>query len=105
MSLVLVLAGFTGASHFNCTLENVVRSELVGPFRPAVSHTRLRPMVEYGADCFQTFGEQKGSEANCPERPSAASIRFLSSGELRLDCAHKFNQKSDLEYIQDGDGR
>ncbi len=51
--LVFAIAGFTGANYFNYTLENVVRlvrSKIVGSFRPAVANTRLRPMVEYGAD-------------------------------------------------------
>jgi len=106
MLLVLAIAGFTVASYFNYTLENVmrlVRSKLVGQFRPAVSYTRLRPMVEYGADCLQTVSEQNLPEANCPERSNGASVPLLSSGGLQLDCTHKSNQKSDLEYIQDGD--
>ncbi|MDA8586546.1 IcmT/TraK family protein [Rhodobacteraceae bacterium] len=53
--LVFAIAGFTGASYFSFSLENVVRlvrSKLVGQFRPAVSHTRLRPMADYGSDAL-----------------------------------------------------
>jgi len=60
--LVVAIAGFTGASYFSYTLENVVRllrSRIVGPFRPAVAYTRLRPMVEYGADSFQELTDKK----------------------------------------------
>ncbi|WP_299733380.1 IcmT/TraK family protein [uncultured Tateyamaria sp.] len=55
--LVFAIAGFTVASYFNYSLENLMRlarSKLVGAFRPAVSYTRLRPMVEYGADALHT---------------------------------------------------
>lgn len=54
--LVLAIVGSTCASYFNYSLENVVRllrSKVVGPFRPAVSKTRLRPMVEYGSDALR----------------------------------------------------
>lgn len=53
--LVFAIGGFTGASYFNYSLENVirlVRSKIVGPFRPAVSYTRLRPMVDFGSDAL-----------------------------------------------------
>ena len=56
--LVFAIAGFTGASYFNYTLENVVRlmrSKIVGPFRPAVAYTRLRPMVDYGSDALHEY--------------------------------------------------
>lgn len=51
--LVFAIAGFTVASYFNYSLENVVRlfrSKLVGAFRPAVAYTRLRPMADFGSD-------------------------------------------------------
>jgi hypothetical protein len=108
MLLVLAVAGFTGASYLNYTLENVVRllrSKLVGPFRPAVPYTRLRLMVEYGAEYYQTFSDQKGPEASYTGSPSGGSVRPLWSGDLQLDCTHKPNRKPDLEYIQDGDRR
>ena len=55
--LVFAIVGFTGASYFNYSLENVirlVRSKLVGPFRPAVAHTRLRPMADFGSDALKS---------------------------------------------------
>lgn len=54
--LVFAIAGFTSASYFNYSLENVLRlfrSKLVGPFRPAVAYTRLRPMIDYGSDALR----------------------------------------------------
>lgn len=54
--LVIAIAGFTGASYFNYLLENLIRllrSKLVGSFRSAVPYTRLRPMVDYGADALK----------------------------------------------------
>ncbi|GAW37332.1 MULTISPECIES: IcmT/TraK family protein [unclassified Roseovarius] len=53
--LVFAIAGFTAAGYFKYALENVLRlarSKLVGPFRPAVAYTRLRPMVDYGSDAL-----------------------------------------------------
>ena len=53
--LAFAIAGFTSANYFNYSLENVVRLfrlKLVGPFRPAVAYTRLRPMVDYGSDAL-----------------------------------------------------
>ncbi|WP_113913377.1 IcmT/TraK family protein [Roseovarius dicentrarchi] len=58
--LVLAIAGFTGAGYFNYALENVLRlarSRLVGPFRPTVACTRLRPMVEFGADALNVSAQ------------------------------------------------
>ena len=54
--LVFAIAGFTGASYFNYSLENVIRlarSKLVGQFRPAVAYTRLRPMADFGSDALR----------------------------------------------------
>lgn len=54
--LVFAIAGFTGASYFNYSLENVTRlarSKIVGPFRPAMAYTRLRPMVDFGSDALR----------------------------------------------------
>lgn len=53
--LVFGIVGFTGARYFNYSFENVIRllrSKLVGSFRSAVPYTRLRPMVDYGADAL-----------------------------------------------------
>ena len=58
--LVSAIAGFTGASYFNYSPENVIRlarSKLVGSFRPAVAYTRLRPMADYGTDAPRHGGE------------------------------------------------
>lgn len=54
--LVCATVGFTGASYFNYSLENVVRlmrSKLVGSFRPAAAYTRLRPMADFGSDALR----------------------------------------------------
>ena len=58
--LVFAIAGFTGAGYFNYALKNVLRlarSELVGPFRPAVAYTRLRPMVDYGSNALNVSAQ------------------------------------------------
>lgn len=74
--LVLAIAGFTGASYFNYTLENVVRlmrSKTVGPFRPAVPYTRLRLMVDYGSDALKSrLGKNLDPRLN--SRPSSFKL-------------------------------
>lgn len=54
--LVTAVVGLTGASYMNYTIESVMRlarSKLAGPIRNAVSYTRLRSMVDYGADAVR----------------------------------------------------
>jgi hypothetical protein len=66
--LMFAIAGFTAASYFNYSLENVVRlsrSKLVGSFRPAVAYTRLRPMADHGSDALQgDFNHPNTRKAN-----------------------------------------
>lgn len=55
--LVAAIVGFTCASYFSYSPANVLRlmrSKIVGTFRPAVSNTRLRPMADYGSDALRT---------------------------------------------------
>lgn len=106
--LAFAIAGFTGASYFNYTLENVVRllrSRLVGPFRPAVAYTRLRLMVDYGSDSLQAPSRRKESKAACRRDASGIIFRHKWSSSKQVDCMHDPAQKSDLEYIQDGGRR
>lgn len=60
VSLLVALAALTAASYMNYTIENVMRllrSKLAGNTRYAVSHTRLRPMVDYGAELLRPNGK------------------------------------------------
>ena len=55
--LVCAIVGLSAARYFNYSLENLgrlIRSKLVGPFRPAIPHARLRPMLDYGAESIRT---------------------------------------------------
>ena len=80
MLLVLAIAGFSGASYFNYTLENVVRlmrSKIVGPFRPAVAYVRLRPLPDYGLDCLKAPSRQIYPEADRTRSAGGAIVRRI----------------------------
>lgn len=68
--LVVAIAGFTSASYFSYSLENVlrlVRSKLVGTFRPAVPYTRLRPMADFGSDSLTLPRAQEVRLRSCKD--------------------------------------
>lgn len=53
---VFAISGLAGASYFNYSLESLwrlIRSKVVGTFRPAIPHTRLRPMLDFGGDSLR----------------------------------------------------
>lgn len=62
--LVAAIVIFSTANYFNYALADVIRllrSKLVGPFRPATAYTRLRPMADYGAEAIRMHSQAEAS--------------------------------------------
>jgi len=66
-TLIFAISGLAGASYFNYSLESLwrlIRSKVVGTFRPAIPHTRLRPMLDFGGDSLRSIWFSSNESAN-----------------------------------------